>query len=308
MLSDRGISNELFGNSNQPTAERLVDSFPLEGPVKWGSLSSSDPLWASKDSPVQPASLDLHVGYIYVPGTEPDHLGAENRGATCFTIAPGHSVIVSTYEKLTIPSHLGGIVFPPSALSSKGILVANIGHIDPGFSGQLRFTIINMGGKEFPLERGRDTVATLLLFNLDKPCESSWGSRRPSAVTKGEPTRDELDSLSKDFADMEARISQVTKKTVNRMQFRFGLIAALLPIVLGIWTVWAATGQFLGNKIDANQTAIVELRERVAQTTASSSNDRVETQAQMRRLTEGLEEANRRISELNGRLLSPPQR
>jgi len=293
MLCDHDILAELQKRGGEEASDFLIDRFPREGKTDWSSLPFSDPQWNSADSPIQPSSIDLHVGRIYIPGARNGSLGSSGRGALSHTLRPGHSVIVSTYERISLPATMGGIVFPPSKLSSNGILVANIGHIDPGFAGRLRFTLINMGGSDFPLERGTVEVGTLMLFRLTSQSCAPWLQRYGGALPKGEPDSAEINALAKDFADVESRIDQITRRTVKREYSRFALLAVLVPmllgIALGVWTVWFETGRSLGDHIDTDDQHISDLRVSLARLEATDNQKIGETDrelAQLRRDTD----------------------
>ena len=46
-------------------------------------------------------------------------------------------------------------MFPKSGgVADRGILITNVGYIDPGYSGKLRYAIINMGNAQFTLRKG----------------------------------------------------------------------------------------------------------------------------------------------------------
>jgi deoxycytidine triphosphate deaminase len=73
------------------------------------------------NSSVQPCSLDLHIGKIYVAPDDPNaakFATAKERHA----VGPGKTVVVRTEEELDVPNHIAIIGFPPTSLSSKGIL------------------------------------------------------------------------------------------------------------------------------------------------------------------------------------------
>jgi deoxycytidine triphosphate deaminase len=302
MLSDRDIAAELFRGAG---GARLIGALPEYAGTKWADLAPDDPKWVAPNSPIQPSSVDLHVGYIYVPGSKPNDLGSETRPASSHAVGPGESVIVSTYERVTLPPSLGGIVFPPSRLSSQGLLVANIGHIDPGFSGHLRFTVINMGGKPIPLVRGTDAVGTLLLLPLKSPSATPWLQRLGDAGAKGEPTRSELDALSKDFGNMDARIAEVTERTVKEMKKSYNLEAFLWPIVLsialGVLAIYFSTGQYLGTRVDTNLAATAGLKNELTEAKAESLRQQAAISVEVAKLQTELEEARRRLSQLENR-------
>src|SRR5688572_5276125 len=106
------------------------------------------------DSPVQPASIDLVIGNIYVPDTRADDLGGVATPRDDYCLGAGETAVVTTQEQLTMPTDVGAIGFPPSSVSENGILTTNPGHIDPGYRGVLSLTVINMGRRSYDLKRG----------------------------------------------------------------------------------------------------------------------------------------------------------
>jgi dCTP deaminase len=96
-----------------------------------------------KDSWVQPASLDLHVGKIYVPEVNSEDFGGTKNPKPNCVLEPGHTAVVETKESLKLPPNIAAIGFPPSHVSAQGLLTTNPGHVDPGYVGHLSLTIIN---------------------------------------------------------------------------------------------------------------------------------------------------------------------
>jgi len=106
-------------------------------------------------SQIQPSSIDVTVGEIFLPpATDDDHeevIPFTNH----FTLEVGSTVLVRSEQKLKLPSKLGGFVFPKNGhFAMKGVLITNFGHIDPGFEGHLKFTVINMGRESLNLAVG----------------------------------------------------------------------------------------------------------------------------------------------------------
>src|SRR5258708_6578665 len=98
----------------------------------------------SKESPVQAASLDLHIGDIYLPGKKETEIGGTKNSKFDVELETGATAVVTTREILHLPANIAGIGFPPSRVSFKGLLVTNPGHVDPGYEGVIRFTLFNM--------------------------------------------------------------------------------------------------------------------------------------------------------------------
>src|ERR1017187_8781427 len=115
---------------------------------------------------VQPASLTFAVGDIFLPGTKPDDLGGCNNPRSTYELKQGHTAVIRTREQIHLSPRQAAIGFPPSSQSLKGLLMTNPGHIDPGYSGHLHCTVINMAHSTFHLERG-DPIMRVLIFQLD---------------------------------------------------------------------------------------------------------------------------------------------
>jgi deoxycytidine triphosphate deaminase len=184
--------------------------------------------WYAKRSPIQPSSIDLTIGNIFLPGAKRDEAGGETAPLPGHNLRPGQTAILTTREQINLPANLAAIGFPPSSVSSKGILMTNPGHIDPGFSGHLDFTIINMGSQEYPLERGA-AIVTVLVFELSGAAHRDWHERTNTA---GGITQRQIDILSADFLDVTRRAKDIAHNAVTKATFRATLISVIVPALL----------------------------------------------------------------------------
>jgi len=200
--------------------------------------------WYAKDSPVQPASLDLTVGGIFLPCNEDQNTAAPPLGRTQFVLKPGRTAIVLTQEEVKMPPDLVALGFPPSRVSVQGILMTNPGQIDPGYQGPLRFTVINMGSKEYVLRKG-DAIVSLVILRLTNPSSKDWLVR--NSGKKGGPINwENLKHVSSDFVNVESRAQEIANKAVRDADIkikRAGIImtvlAVLIPLVInGLFSYW----------------------------------------------------------------------
>jgi len=104
----------------------------------------------ASDSPIQPSSLDLTIGEIFVPPerVEPGCL-LRSEALEDYSLSQGQTALVYTQEVIKLAGKIGAFGFPPASVSSRGLLMTNPGHIDPGFEGKLSFTVINMARDRF---------------------------------------------------------------------------------------------------------------------------------------------------------------
>lgn len=186
--------------------------------------------WYGRESPVQSASVDLTVGNIFLPGTEPDELGSVESPRTEWTLGTGETAVVTTQEELRIPANMAAIGFPPSRVSFRGLLMTNPGHIDPGYWGVLRFTVINMGRQPYTLKKG-DIVVSVLFFELARHVKADYVARRPGYVPTG-PQREQIDRLSNDFVDVENRSRDIARAEAKEAGIKIAAIAAVVSLIV----------------------------------------------------------------------------
>jgi dCTP deaminase len=223
------------GHMHLLSDSQLVQKLTGQNPMIEGLVLPTD--CYSSDSPVQAASIDLHIGNIFVPGKSGPDEGSQDRPKTLHTLRTGETSIVTTLETLRLPENIAAIGFPPSHVSFQGLLMTNPGHIDPGYEGLMRFTVINMGKADYVLRRN-DGIVTLLFFELPD-VQMGW-KKRHQGKTGGLPNQADLDRLSYDFMGVSERASQITSKKVNKARIWltvWGILATVIvTTILGIAT------------------------------------------------------------------------
>jgi deoxycytidine triphosphate deaminase len=203
----------------------------------------------SNDSPIQGSSIDLHIGNIYLPGTKDCDIGGAQTPKLDHVLQPGETVVVTTKETLHLPSNVAGFGFPPSKVSFGGLLMTNPGHVDPGYDGVLRFTVINMSNGPYPLERGK-AIVTLLLFGMEDAVHSDWHQRNPGGSSL--PSQEKINKLSKDFLDVERRAKRIAR--AQGVKWSVGITAAV-GLIVGIFQL-ASSGHLF------NQAEVENLKKR----------------------------------------------
>ena len=93
----------------------------------------------------QPASYDLRVGGDFV-------------------LPPGICTLVSTLERVELPSDLAATLRCRSSFGRRGI-VLTAGFVDPGFRGQLTLCLVNMGAEHLTL-RKNDRVVQMIFHQV----------------------------------------------------------------------------------------------------------------------------------------------
>lgn len=123
---------------------------------------------------LQPASYDLTLGELPLPGPELEGLGHTR----IYMLAPKEFILASTKETVDIPSHMVARIEGKSTNARKGLIIHTAGFVDPGFKGQLTLEISNLSDKVVPLELGM-LIAQIAFQFLD----------RPAAIPYGHPSR-----------------------------------------------------------------------------------------------------------------------
>lgn len=245
--------------------KQLIDNLPqppaLPSPP---GMIYPDP-WYGPKSPIQAASVDLHVGSIFLPQVQPWEHGSTKKPLKSCVLELGHTVVILTKENLDIPADIGAFGFPPSRLSSRGLLMTNPGHVDPGFKGQLRFTVMNIGHEPIAL-REDDSIVSLLFFKLDSPVKADYAQRNNLTAPAKGPTQAAINCLSKDFLDVSSRADAAAQKAVSSAEFRAKLWGAIVPamaavatIIVGVIGVWIPVTK-LQTELD-HVTKVLEMKE-----------------------------------------------
>lgn len=195
----------------------------------------------SRAAPVQPCSVDLRIGEIYIPGRHRGKIGSQGMPSDFEVLPPGGTAVVMTLERCKLPSDIGAIGFPPNTVSAEGILMTNPGHVDPGFEGPLMFTVINMSQRGYPLQK-KNKIVTLLFFKVE-PVTKDLAQRGVTDGSTGESVERLLDVLSPDFLGITKRVRKVTRSEEAKTR----RLAILAPILVGIIALGVALFGFLSN-------------------------------------------------------------
>lgn len=229
----------------------------------------SDFRFNRSDSLVQPASIDLTVGEIWLPPSPNDKESGTKRALALHTLKHGETVLVVTREKLSLPDNIGGLMFPKNGrFALRGLMITNFGHVDPGYEGHLKYTVINFGSDSYRIEEGQ-RITSLVLFQLAARSSPTW-----SQISRNDPDNisGHAKVLSRDFLDIEKRIENLVELNVessfskrNKMRdFIFPMILStmtiLVTLVITIWIVFGTYYTHLDSKIFNIQNEIRELK------------------------------------------------
>jgi deoxycytidine triphosphate deaminase len=190
------------------------------------------------NSLIQPCSIDLRVGGIFVPGTEAGKPGSAGSPKQIHSLQTGQTAIVTTKERLRLGRRIAVVGFPPARVASRGLFMLNPGHVDPGFDGYLRFTVLNMGKDPIALESG-SLIFTALFSRLGQDVQSDYAARNPG-LAGVMPGAEEVDRLTRDFLDFERRVDARIDKADQKFKY-FGIVTPI-TVAAVTWIVTQVSG------------------------------------------------------------------
>ena len=148
---------------------------------------------------VQPSSVDVRIDKYFrvfenhrYPSIDPSQ---EQPGLTRlievtedepFVLHPGEFALASTYELVTLDSHVAARLEGKSSLGRLGLLThSTAGFIDPGFSGHVTLELSNVATLPIKLWPGMK-IGQLCFFRLSSPAEYPYGSEKYGSRYQGQ--------------------------------------------------------------------------------------------------------------------------
>jgi dCTP deaminase len=260
-------------------------------------------------SQIQPCSVDLRIDEIFLPVEKFTDPGAVPR-KELHDLEVGQSVKVSLIEKFDFGNDLAGIIFAPARISRCGIVVPDIGHIDPGFKGDLRLTLMNMGREPYRLVK-KQTVATILIFKLHKKCLYGLDQRQGPQPHDGGLI--DIRHLAPDFLNISRKAKTVAQAEARRVLGKSGWVHALwtlalvvLPVVGGIGGAYIVEHLSLDRDV-AKVTSKVESLEKAIDVQMHQSEAQFEATVDQKNLHVRIEGLQKQIDELRATAKAPPK-
>lgn len=137
------------------------------------------------DEQIQPASIDLRLGYHFL--TIDEHAGTglsmEEEAAYrsvhveedgTIVIPPQSFLLATTIETIGLPVNLTAFVEGRSSIGRLGLFIQNAGWVDPGFYGQITLELFNANRLPITLKPGR-RICQLVIAEVDQPADPYTG-------------------------------------------------------------------------------------------------------------------------------------
>ncbi|MBB3857683.1 deoxycytidine triphosphate deaminase [Xanthomonas arboricola] len=217
-----------------PTTTVLVHDEILER-IRQGQLVTGA---ADPEKRVRGCSFDLTVGTIFWNGSVLRRTTAEPRQVV---VPPGGVVGIFTEESLKLPADIYGTAFAINAMSSKGFLVLNSGHVDPGFEGPLTVKALNVRKTSIAISQG-DPIFTVLFTPIGYAAPMFRGNKSTSdrerefnaeTVQSSPQTLGEMISVDPNgpFPTRDQVKEMVRNDAVVRLTIGLTLIAAIASVL-----------------------------------------------------------------------------
>ena len=211
-------------------------------------------------------------------------------------IPPGQFALLLTEEVISMPADSIGFISIKAGVKFRGLVNVSGFHVDPGFSGRLKFSVYNAGSKDIVLLRG-DPLFPIWFANLDAPTPDPYaGSHKgqmaidsqdimnlhgvmesPAALSKG------LAKLRLDYETafqgaegrVNAGLASARDHGSNAKQLALVAIASIIAIVVGVGAVLLNQSSQLGelkNSLAASMRANEDTLRRVTELAQSNAD------------------------------------
>src|SRR6266850_6603948 len=97
--------------------------------------------------------------------------------AEAFVIPPGQFGLLLTEEIISTPLNAIGFISIRASIKFEGLVNVSGFHVDPGFTGRLKFSVYNAGSRNIVLSRG-DRVFMMWFSDLDRTTTDGYGGQR----------------------------------------------------------------------------------------------------------------------------------
>jgi len=175
-------------------------------------------------------------------------------------IPPGQFGLVLTEEVVTIPSNAIGFISIRAKIKFKGLVNVSGFHVDPGFSGFLKFSVYNAGSQEIRLSRG-DPHFLIWFSSLDGPTRDLYNDGQPvdNRITSDDETR--LQGHIASPGSLKTLIDELRTDHDRRLKEIDDRISTVKTIVIGFGVSLAVGLALLHLKQDPSKPSVLYLED-----------------------------------------------
>jgi dCTP deaminase len=179
---------------------------------------------------VQDAAYELRLGReAYVSGAKAKTMLDPNG---MVAIAPGQIALLLTEERVTIPTKVVAFISLKTSVKVPGLINVSGFHVDPGFDGQLVFTVYNAGTETCVFTRGQPMFLIWFADLSDDEPDGHTGKRQgQDSIPADDISRLTAAGASPARLDERIRRLEVTEKVYGALLL--ALLVAAASIVIG---------------------------------------------------------------------------
>jgi dCTP deaminase len=201
----------------------------------WSSEKIMQRLWV--DELIDRATCDekrvKHGAYELAMG--PEAFVSGNGTKVCLgpggqlAIPSGQFALLLTEESVSVPTDAIGFISIRAGLKFRGLVNISGFHVDPGFSGRLKFTVYNAGPREVVITRG-DRLFPIWFSDLDGQTADIYHGKNQGCR---DITSQDIMAIQGDIAS-PAQLKDEIGDLRNRVNHLLILISVLIPLVSGV--------------------------------------------------------------------------
>ncbi len=214
------------------SSEKLKEEIPLHQ-----LISPYDPVH------VRHAAYELRMGpQAFITATPPPVQHDLGFG-DALRIPPGQFALLLTHEKVTIPDNAIGFISIRAGIKFRGLVNVSGFHVDPGFSGRLKFSVYNAGSKDIVIGC-KDHPFLLWYSDLDRVTIDVYKGehagqtditsedimRMQGEVASPADLKHQLDKLR---GEHEKRLAALADSVSTLRSFTIALLIAVITVILG---------------------------------------------------------------------------
>jgi dCTP deaminase len=153
-------------------------------------------------------------------------------------IPPGQFALLFTEEAVSIPAEVIAFISIKATVKLDGLVNISGFHVDPGFSGRLKFSVYNAGNLPIFLEYGKPTF--LIWFaEFDSPTEDPYGGSHQGQNRITPKDRQRMAEETHSPAAIDKRLERAEGKITAMISVGLAILTlVILPILVSLIVSW----------------------------------------------------------------------
>ncbi len=181
---------------------------------------------------VKDASYELSLGNEYFTTDLPDGIKVIIEPGNQVVIKPGQFALLITKETVTIPDNVLAFISIKASIKFRGLVNVSGFHVDPGFTGKLKFAVYNAGSKDIVLD-WEQRLFPMWLCKLTSPNEKYDGIHNHQAsISSDDVSRINGEILSPSV--LSKKIDDLANTRIKELEKLVGVVQTQKSIILTI--------------------------------------------------------------------------